>query len=731
MKRLLVVALAGMFGCTALALGQDQSQPPVSDQLVAHLSALDGNVSTQRADTGDWVAGAINTPLVSGDKVAAGAGSRAEVQIDYADLLRLGDNASVNLTNLTKSNIQVQIGAGLADYVVLQGAQATSEIDTPNIAIYPQKAGVYRILVPSNSETQVIVRRGEVEISTPQGSTRLKQGQQITVEGVDSPQYQITDAPPRDSWDQWNQTRDDAVEAAANYDHANRYYTGVQAMNGYGYWTYVPGYGNVWVPDNQGDWTPYSDGRWTWEPYWGWTWVSYEPWGWAPYHYGRWFVYGANWVWWPGPVTPYYRPLWAPAYVSFFGWGGGFGVGVGFGSIGWMPIGPCDPYRPWWGGGGYYSVNYTNINITNVYVTNNNLYRRSVLPPLAVAGHERVAYSNIAMLRTNQRVRSALIRVPRNQFAHGAITARSHVTAAELHTSSVIGGTLPVVPNRASLNAGRVARPGYVPTHAATHFFGQRGSMTSMAARPDFTQERARVQHDLVNAPATRTARPERPAPTRAPAAANQPQHFTSAGSLRPAPDAHAAPARVARTARPGWQSFGRGSGAPQYAAPRNAAPHDFAPRPSSPRSFQPQAAPPRKGPGGSGWQSFHPDRGVSPAPARGPQDSFSPRDNSPRANERPPLEVGHPIMTQPRDSAPEYRAPAYRSPGYSAPAYRAPAYHAPEYRAPAYHAPEYRAPAYRAPAYHAPEFHAPEFHPAPAPHVSSHPGGGGRPHRG
>jgi hypothetical protein len=40
--------------------------------------------------------------------------------------------------------------------------------------------------------------------------------------------------------------------------------------------------------------------------------------------------------------------VWAPAYVSFFGFGGhagfgiGFGVGFGFGRVGWLAIGPGD-----------------------------------------------------------------------------------------------------------------------------------------------------------------------------------------------------------------------------------------------------------------------------------------------------------------------------------------------------------------------------------------------------
>ena len=94
------------------------------------------------------------------------------------------------------------------------------------------------------------------------------------------------------------------------------------------------------------------------EPYYGWTWVSYEPWGWAPYHYGRWFYYRDSWCWWPGPVYVHYRPVWSPAFVFFVGFG--HRSGFGFGSIGWFPVGPHDPYYPWYGRG------FNRVNVVNV-----------------------------------------------------------------------------------------------------------------------------------------------------------------------------------------------------------------------------------------------------------------------------------------------------------------------------------------------------------------------------
>lgn len=713
MRRLLTVALAVMVaGSLGLAFGQEgNNPPPTSNALVARLSAISGTVSTQRGDTGEWDTGAINTPLVSGDKVAAGEASKAEIQLDYADLLRLAGNTQANLTSLNKDQIQVQVATGIADYVVLKRAQASSEIDTPNIAIRPRRDGVYRIEVDSDSQTVVIVRQGEADISTPQGSTLLKSGQQITVQGTDAPEYQITDAPARDDWDRWNQQRDDAVQSARSVQYTNPYYTGVQDLDGYGYWTVVPGYGQVWVPNEGPDWTPYSYGRWQWQPYWGWTWVDYSPWGWAPYHYGRWFVYGPRWVWWPGPVTPYYQPVWAPAYVSFFGWGGGFGVGVGFGwgSIGWLPIGPCDPFRPWWGGGRFNRVNVVNItNITNINNFNTvNIRNGRIVPPLAAVGRGRVAYSNLASLNTNARVRAAVMRVPAQDFGRGVMSARQHVTPVELRSGQAFSGTLPVVPTRASLSTGRAVNPRALPRNPATHFFGSRGTV----AQPSFTQERGRIAGRLQTEAARPAASANRTTPARAISGNETASERTSTGfqrfgqsaargnaSIHTAPAPRAVPhenappsarpsngmqrfgrgdaststpvrqaAPAARPADHGWQRFGSTSGGIAPAA----RPQTFERAPAAPQNrVQPQSET------RPGWQHF--DRNSPSAPSSGgfrPAENGAssrgfdrPTDSAPRSFERSPeasrpaLEVGHPIVEAPRPSYRSSSPPSYRS---------------------------------------------------------------------
>src|SRR5437773_10527558 len=82
--------------------GSAQAAPEAASQDhpqsgVARISLIHGDVSTQRGDSGDWVAATLNTPVVAGDKVSTGPSSRTEAQLDYANVLRPSDQSQPNL----------------------------------------------------------------------------------------------------------------------------------------------------------------------------------------------------------------------------------------------------------------------------------------------------------------------------------------------------------------------------------------------------------------------------------------------------------------------------------------------------------------------------------------------------------------------------------------------------------------------------------------------------------
>jgi hypothetical protein len=216
---------------------------------VARLSFLRGDVSMQRGDSGDTSAVELNTPLVAGDRVFTGSRSRTEIQLDWANMLRLDENAEASIATLDSGRIQVQLAQGLAFFSVLKGSDADAEIDTPNVAINPRREGRYRIEVLPSGDTLVTVRDGEADISTPDGSTLLRENQTITVRGFGSDvQFQIARALSTDEFDRWNGDRDRVIANAESYRRTNRYYTGAGDLDSYGRWDRVPDYGYVWVP---------------------------------------------------------------------------------------------------------------------------------------------------------------------------------------------------------------------------------------------------------------------------------------------------------------------------------------------------------------------------------------------------------------------------------------------------------------------------------------------------
>jgi hypothetical protein len=473
---------------------QGQSAQAPSDQGVARVSMIQGDVSTQRGDSGDWQGAALNVPLVNGDKVSTGDNSRAEVQLDYANIVRLDSHAEVGVATLDRKHVQIQVGQGLVNYSVLRGAEADTEIDTPNVAIHPTMPGRYRVQVNSDNETQVIVREGEADITTPQGSKRLQKGQLMTIRGGGNDvAYKVTNAPGKDSWDSFNQDRDRIIVSAASWQHTDPYYTGTQDLDSYGTWTNAPGYGYVWQPTVAAGWSPYYAGRWAWEPYYGWTWVSSEPWGWAPYHYGRWFLNGSYWAWWPGPVYRGYYPLWAPAYVSFFGWGGGWGFGFGFGwgwggwgRWGWGPLGPGDWFHPWWGGwrGRFGAVNINHITVNNFH---------NGIAPLRPGG-----FSTVHGLATNARLQQSIAHVPGNSFGRGTTPTRG-ITADQARGAQAVTGNLPVTPSRAGLRTSdRPASRSSIPSRTTGQHF--QSIHTPAAAPRSFSQESAQVKQSIDHA---------------------------------------------------------------------------------------------------------------------------------------------------------------------------------------------------------------------------------------
>src|SRR5436190_3628570 len=124
------LALTGALLAAAITITPAHAQDP--DDLkrgVARISVINGDVNVRRGDSGDWVAGVINAPLTTDDRVATGPSSRTEIQFDAYNALRIGANAEIHLAQLEYNRFQMEMARGTATYRVLRNNDATVEID--------------------------------------------------------------------------------------------------------------------------------------------------------------------------------------------------------------------------------------------------------------------------------------------------------------------------------------------------------------------------------------------------------------------------------------------------------------------------------------------------------------------------------------------------------------------------------------------------------------------------
>src|SRR5580698_9782237 len=234
-NRLVKVLSAGVTILTiGMALGQTPSAPapsgPAEDsgtqdtanRAVARISIINGVVSVRRGDSGEAVAAALNAPMTSTDRLLTGEGSRAEIQFDAANMIRLAPSTEVRLGDLAYHQYQVEIANGTTLFRVMRDNDAQIEISTPSIAIRPLKRGVYRITVKADGSTEVTVRSGEAEIASPKGTEHLGSGKTMEARGsADNPEFQVTAAIAQDQFEQWNLERDGDLEKSGSGCYVN------------------------------------------------------------------------------------------------------------------------------------------------------------------------------------------------------------------------------------------------------------------------------------------------------------------------------------------------------------------------------------------------------------------------------------------------------------------------------------------------------------------------------
>jgi hypothetical protein len=345
----------------------------------------------------------------------------------------MSSETDLTTTNVTDQLVQLGLAQGtlrLRTFDLRPGHQI--EIDTPNAALTVLRSGNYRVEVyPSQNMTILTVNSGEVEVGGGDGEqATVNGGESVRLTGANPAQMQSEEAPAADDFDRWSSDRDRRYLASNSRRYVSPDVPGYYDLDQYGNWE-TDAEGPVWYPSGvQVGWTPYRYGRWAWVEPWGWTWVEEEPWGFAPFHYGRWIHVGPRWGWLPGPVA--IAPVYGPAFVAFVG-----GISFGAGVSAWFPLGPGEPFNPWYHHSDTYlrQVNVTNVrnvtnitNITNITNVTNIHYTNQAVGTTAVSSNA---------FRSAQPVARNLVHVDPQEIAHAKVVPHPEVTP---DSRAIVGG---------------------------------------------------------------------------------------------------------------------------------------------------------------------------------------------------------------------------------------------------------------------------------------------------
>lgn len=391
---------------------QPDADPPAR---VGRLARVSGQVSFHGQDDTQWSPATLNFPVASGSAFWTQPDARAEIEVSASRIV-MAPGTELDVTSLTDTAFQATEPQGEI-YLQLRGVTAgdTYAVQTPRGMVTVANSGRYGIAAGDvQNPTVVTVLEGSARVEGPGVMLDVGPGQTATITGVDTFQGQVGPA-QRDAFlTAMLEAERAPVQPAVVPPPAVAAMPGGEDLASYGTWSESPEYGQVWYPEVAPDWAPYRDGSWAYVGPWGWTWVDSEPWGFAPFHYGRWAQLRGRWCWVPGAGRFGPRPVYAPALVTFFGVGA-VGVGVGAalaaGRVGWVPLGPREPFHPWYRTSDRYfrqinAPHVANITTVNRNVAVNNFVNRGAVTMVPVSA-----------MTASRPVRPSLERVDPSQLA--------------------------------------------------------------------------------------------------------------------------------------------------------------------------------------------------------------------------------------------------------------------------------------------------------------------------
>ncbi|HEV2275647.1 MAG TPA: DUF6600 domain-containing protein [Acidobacteriaceae bacterium] len=292
-----------------------QQGPAQSPDSVARLSFIQGDVKVLTGGETTFEQAVVNMPVVAGSSLQTGQDGEAEIEFADGSVARLTPNSSLAIARLGQDSVQLQQNSG-QDYYELNVGQGHPPfaVRFANGQAVPSANAIFRLNLDNHPEFAVMA--GVIQVSgAGMAPVAVSENQSVRFDLGGGAPVTVAQSIPPDSWDQWNQDRDQAIAQEAAQQTSVRDQAGNandenwNDLDYYGDWYSVDG-NNVWVPSGIAPgWDPYGYGYWGFYPAFGYTWISGYPWGWLPFHCGTWNYYPFGWGWVPGGGVRTWVPI--------------------------------------------------------------------------------------------------------------------------------------------------------------------------------------------------------------------------------------------------------------------------------------------------------------------------------------------------------------------------------------------------------------------------------------
>jgi hypothetical protein len=163
----------------------------IEDDFQATLTDFEGEVLFQKAGDKTWLPVEANMPLESGDRIRTGFNSSAEILIDDGSILKLEDNAKMELTGLyvdsatkkVKTRLYLAIGRLFSNIAQMMNRESRFDVQTPT-AIVGIRGTEFVVELADAEETDVGVFEGSVFVNSvdDQGSI-IKEDEVLVTDG--------------------------------------------------------------------------------------------------------------------------------------------------------------------------------------------------------------------------------------------------------------------------------------------------------------------------------------------------------------------------------------------------------------------------------------------------------------------------------------------------------------------------------------------------------------------